>query len=149
MAKLLGSQSGLAGISGTSGDLRDLEEAAAKGSARARLALDVFVRAIRHYVGAYLLELGGVDVITLSGGIGENSAAIRAAALKGMAPFGVELDDEKNAEMKGEGEISTLRSLVKVLVIPANEESILARETVQVVMKSREQGQKQLLAFSS
>ena len=63
MAKLLGSQSGLAGISGTSGDLRDLEEAAAKGSARARLALDVFVRAIRHYVGAFLLELGGVDVI--------------------------------------------------------------------------------------
>ena len=126
MAKLLGSQSGLAGISGTSGDLRDLEE-----------------------VGAYLLELGGGNVITFSGGIGENSAAIRAAALKGMAPFGVELDDEKNAEMKGEGEISTLRSLVKVLVIPANEESILARETVQVVMKSREQGQKQLLAFGS
>jgi acetate kinase len=142
MAKLLGSQSGLAGISGTSGDLRDLEEAAAKGSARARLALDVFVRAIRHYVGAYLLELGGLDVMTFSGGIGENSAAIRAAALKGMAPFGVELDDEKNAEMKGEGEISTLRSLVKVLVIPANEESILARETVAVVMKSREQGSK-------
>jgi len=140
MAKLLGSQSGLAGISGTSGDLRDLEEAAAKGSARARLALDVFVRAIRHYVGAYLLELGGVDVITFSGGIGENSAAIRAAVLKGMAPFGVELDEEKNAEMKGEGEISTLRSLVKVLVIPANEESILARETVAVVMKNRERG---------
>jgi len=139
MAKLLGNQSGLAGISGTSGDLRDLEEAAAKGSTRARLALDVFVRAIRHYVGAFLLELGGLDVITFSGGIGENSAAIRAAALKGMAPFGVELDDEKNAEMKGEGEISTLRSPVKVLVIPANEEAILARETVQVVRKSREQ----------
>jgi acetate kinase len=137
MAKLLGTQSGLAGISGTSGDLRDLEEAAAKGSARARLALDVYVRAIRHYVGAYLLELGGLDVITFSGGIGENSAAIRAAVLKGMAPFGVELDDEKNAELKGEGEISTLRSLVKVLVIPANEESILARETVGVVMRAR------------
>ena len=150
MAKLLGSQSGLAGISGTSGDLRDLEEAAAKGSARARLALDVFVRAIRHYVGAYLLELGGVDVITFSGGIGENSAAIRAAALKGMAPFGVELDDEKNAELKGEGEVSTLRSLVKVLVIPANEESILARETVAVVMKSREQatGNKERIAVA-
>ena len=137
MAKLLGTQSGLAGISGTSGDLRDLEEAAAKGSSRARLALDVYVRAIRHYVGAYLLELGGLDVITFSGGIGENSAAIRAAVLKGMAPFGVELDDEKNAELKGEGEISTLRSLVKVLVIPANEESILARETVGVVMRAR------------
>jgi acetate kinase len=150
MAKLLGSQSGLAGISGTSGDLRDLEEAAGKGSARARLALDVFVRAIRHYVGAFLLELGGLDVITFSGGIGENSAAIRAAVLKGLVPFGVELDEEKNAELKGEGEISTLRSLVKVLVIPANEESILARETVQVVMKSREQatGNKEQVAVA-
>jgi acetate kinase len=65
---------------------------------------------------------------------------IRAAVLKGLVPFGVELDEEKNAEMQGEGEISTLRSLVKVLVIPANEESILARETVQVVKKSREKG---------
>jgi acetate kinase len=140
MAKLLGSQSGLAGISGTSGDLRDLEEAAAKGSARAKLALDVFVRAIRHYVGAFLLEMGGLDVITFSGGIGENSVATRAAVLKGLVPFGVELDEEKNAEIKGEGEISTMRSMVKVLVIPANEESILARETVQVVKKSREKG---------
>ncbi len=139
MAKLLGGHSGLAGISGTSGDLRDLEEAAAKGSARARLALDVFVLAIRHYVGAFLLELGGLDVITFSGGIGENSAAIRAAALKGLVPFGVELDEENNAALKGEGEISTLRSLVKVLVIPANEESILARETVGVVMRAKDQ----------
>jgi acetate kinase len=140
MANLLGSQSGLAGISGTSGDLRDLEEAAAKGNARARLALDVFVHAIRHYVGAFLLELGGLDVITFSGGIGENSAALRAAVLKGLVPFGVELDEEKNAEIKGEGEISTMRSMVKVLVIPANEESILARETVGVVMRARAAG---------
>ena len=139
MAKLLGSQSGLAGISGTSGDLRDLEEAAAKGNARARLALDVFVRAIRHYVGAFLLELGGLDVITFSGGIGENSAAVRAAVLKGLVPFGVELDDEANQNIEGEGEISTLRSVVKVLVIPANEEAILARETVGVVMRAKDQ----------
>jgi acetate kinase len=140
MATLLGTQAGLAGISGTSGDLRDLEDAAAKGDKRARLALDVFVRAIRHYVGAFLLELGGLDVITFSGGIGENSAAIRAEVLKGLAPFGVELDEEKNAALKGEGEISTHRSIVRVLVIPANEESILARETADVVRKSREQG---------
>jgi acetate kinase len=133
MAALLGSQAGLAGISGTSGDLRDLDEAAAKGNQRARLALEVFVRAIRHYVGAFMLELGGPDVITFSGGIGENSAEIRAAVLKGLATFGVELDEEANKTVKGEGEISTLRSLVKVLVIPANEESIVARETVAVV----------------
>ena len=137
MAKLLGSQAGLAGISGTSGDLRDLEEAAARGSACAQLALDVFVRAIRHYVGAFLLELGGLDVITFSGGIGENSATIRASVLEGLGHFGIELDVEKNAAMKGEGEISTPRSAVKVLVIPANEESIVARETVGVVNRAK------------
>jgi acetate kinase len=135
MAALLGSQAGLKGISGTSGDLRDLNEAAARGDKRARLALDVFVRAIRHYVGAFLIDLGGLDVITFSGGIGENGAEIRAAVLKGLTPFGVELDEEKNATLQGEGEISTLRSLVKVLLIPANEESILARETAAVVKK--------------
>jgi acetate kinase len=137
MAKLLGSQSGLAGISGTCGDLRDLEDAVAKGSARAQLALDVFVRAIRHYVGAFQLELGGLDVITFSGGIGENSSAIRAAVLKGMAAFGIELNEEANRNIKGEGEISALHSAVKVLVIPANEESIVARETVGVVKRAR------------
>jgi acetate kinase len=137
MAALLGSQSGLAGISGTSGDLRDLTEAAAKGDKRSRLALDVFIRAIRHYVGAFLLELGGVDAITFSGGIGENSPEIRAAVLKNLAAFGVELDEEANKSIKGEGEISTLRSAVKVLVIPANEESIVARETVSVVSRAR------------
>jgi len=137
MAALLGSKSGLAGISGTSGDLRDLDEAAANGNERARLALDVFVRAIRHYAGAFLLELGGVDVVTFSGGIGENSSAIRAAVLKGLGSFGVEVDDKLNTSVKGEGEITTLRSAVKAFVIPANEEMIVARETAAVVMKAR------------
>jgi len=136
MAALLGSQSGLAGISGTSGDMRDLEEAAARGEKRARLALDVFVRAIRHYVGAFLLELGGADVITFSGGIGENSAAIRAAVLKHTAAFGIEIDEKENGNLRGEGEISTAGSRVKVLVVPANEESIVARETAAVVKKA-------------
>jgi acetate kinase len=141
MATLLGSQSGLAGISGTSGDLRDLDEAAAKGEKRSRLALDVFVRAIRHYMGAFLLELGGMDVITFSGGIGENSADIRAAVLRGLAPFGVEFDEEANKNLKGEGAISTSGSEVKVLVIPANEEAIVAREAVAVVMRARSAAQ--------
>ena len=135
MAKLLGSQSGLAGISGTSGDLRDLEEAAARGSARAQLALDVFAHSIRHYLGAFMLELGGLDVITFSGGIGENSAATRAGVLKGTAAFGIELDEKANQSIRGEGAISASSSTVKVLVIPANEESIVARETVAVVKR--------------
>jgi acetate kinase len=138
MAALLGGQSGLAGISGTCGDIRDLDEAAAKGDKCARLALDVFVRAIRHYVGAFMFELGGVDVMTFSGGIGENSAGIRAAVINRLAPFGAELDEELNVALKGEGEITTMRSLVKVFVVPANEEAIVARETVGVVMRAKE-----------
>src|SRR5206468_3022902 len=88
MAKLLGSESGLAGISGSSGDIRDLSGAATAGDRRSQLALDVFVRAIRHYIGAFLVSLGGVDAITFSGGIGENSADIRAAILKDLVAFG-------------------------------------------------------------
>jgi acetate kinase len=133
MARILGSQSGLAGISGTSGDLRDLDEAAAAGSKQARLALDVLARSIRHYIGAFLLELGGVDAITFSGGIGENSAELRAAVLKNLTAFGIELDEKKNSTAKGLGAISTEGSAVKILIVPANEELIVARETVKVV----------------
>ena len=140
MAVLLGSRSGLAGISGTSGDLRDLSQAAAAGEKRSQLALEVFTRAIRHYLGAFLLELGGVDAITFSGGIGENSAEIRAAVLKDLAAFGVELDEERNRTIKGEGAISTANSAVKVLVVPANEEAIVARDTMAVVDRARAAG---------
>ena len=141
MAALLGSKSGLAGISGTSGDLRDLTEAAAAGSKRSQLALDVFARAIRHYIGAFMLSLGGIDAITFSGGIGENSAEIRAAVLKDLGAFGVEIDWEKNRTFKGEGAISSANSPVKVLVVPANEEMIVARETAAVVRRARAKDQ--------
>jgi len=133
MAVLLGRRSGLAGISGGNGDIRDLTEAAAKGDKRSQLALDVFVYAIRHYLGAFLLELGGVDAITFSGGIGENSAGIRAAVLKDLSGFGIELDAGRNESLQGDGPISADSSKVKVLVVPANEEIIVARETVAVV----------------
>ena len=135
MARILGSQSGLAGISGTSGDMRDIEQAA--GSKQAKLALDVFTRAIRHYIGAFLLELGGVDAITFSGGIGENSWETRAAVLKNLSGFGIELDEKKNREASGLGAISTEKSPVKILIVPANEELIVARETVKVVGEAR------------
>ncbi len=137
MATLLGSKSGLAGISGTSGDLRDLTEAAARGEHCAQLALDVFVRAIRHYIGAFLLSLGGLDVISFSGGIGENGVDIRAAVLKDLGAFGIALDPEKNRSIQGEGVISQSGSTVAVLVVPANEELIVARETVAVVERTR------------
>ncbi len=133
MARILGSKSGLAGISGTSGDMRDLEEAAAAGSERARLALGVFVRAIRHYVGAFMVELGGLDAIRVSGGIGENSWETRRAVCKDLAAFGVELDEAANRRARTAATISTEVSAVKVLVVPADEESIVARETARLV----------------
>lgn len=138
MAALLGNKAGLAGISGTSGDIRDIDEAAAKGDKRSRLALDVFVYAIRHYVGAFMLELGGVDAITFSGGIGENSKEIRAAVLRDLSNFGIEMDQARNDSVRGEGIISAGQSQVKVFIVPANEEIVVARETVAVVTRSRE-----------
>jgi acetate kinase len=133
MATLLASRSGLAGISGGSGDLRDLSDAASRGDARSQLALDVFVHAIRHYLGAFLVSLGGVDVITFSGGIGENSGQIRSAVLSGLSAFRIELDEHKNQSISGEGTISADNSAVRVMVIPANEEMIVARETAAIV----------------
>jgi acetate kinase len=133
MARLLGSKSGLAGISGTSGDMRDMEEAAAKGDHRSQLALDVYWRAIRHYIGAFMIELGGVDVISFSGGIGENSPETRAAVCKNLSGFGIEIDEAINSKARKAQTLSTQSSTVKVLIIPADEESVVARETVHVV----------------
>lgn len=125
MARILSTESGLAGIAGGSGDVRDLTEAAAAGDARARLALDVFVRSVRHCLGAFLVELGGLDVLTFSGGIGENSPEIRAAVCSGLAPFGIHLDAARNAA--GEARISTDASPAAILIVPADEEAIVAR----------------------
>lgn len=133
VAKILASQSGLAGISGGSGDVRDLSEAAAGGDVRARLALDVFVEAIRRYIGAFLVRLGGVDVLTFSGGIGENSPEVRAAVCEGLGAFGMEMDATRNDAASGEATISTPASPARILVIPADEERIVARATAEVV----------------
>jgi len=132
MAALLAKRAGLAGISGRSGDIRDLLDAAATGCERSKLALAVFVRSIRHYLGAFLLELGGVDVITFSGGIGENCDWIRQEVLEGLGELGIELDRERN-RAANTGKISSDRSRAKVYIIPANEELIVARETAAQV----------------
>ncbi|HNV03080.1 MAG TPA: hypothetical protein PLE61_12300 [Vicinamibacterales bacterium] len=133
MARVLASQSGLAGISGLSGDIRDLDEAAASGNARARLALDAFVRSIRHYLGAFLVTLGGVDVLTFSGGIGENSPDIRAGVCTGLGEFGIVLDRGLNADARGAARISAAASRVPILIVPADEERVVARATAEVV----------------
>lgn len=133
MARVLATESGLAGISGLSGDVRDLDEAAAAGNPRARLALDVYVRAIRHYLGAFLVELGGLDVLTFSGGIGENSPSIRAGVCAGLEAFGILLDGGVNDATRAEARISRAGSPVAVLVVPADEERIVARATAEVI----------------
>lgn len=131
--KELDSQSGLLGLSGVSGDVRDLEQAAEKGNARARLALDVFITAVRHYLGAYLVELGGSDAIVFTGGIGENGASIRAAVCAGLGPLGIVLDAEANARACGEASISAPGSRTQIWVIPTNEELVVARQVKQLL----------------
>jgi len=131
----LSSQSGLAGMSGTSGDMRDLEEAAAAGSERARIAIDVYVASIRHWLGAGIVELGGLDGVAFAGGIGENSPLTRAAVLAGLEELGIVVDAAANdaapthAPASGEREIGAATARVKVWVIPTNEELIVARQT--------------------
>jgi acetate kinase len=132
-AKILASQSGLAGMSGTSGDVRDIEAGIAKGDHRCQLAMDVFVKAIRNYIGAFLIELGGVDVLTFSGGIGENGALTRAEVCKGLEPFGIMLDAAKNAAARNEAKLSADGSKVAIFIVPADEERIVARASAQAV----------------
>ncbi len=129
----LANKSGLLGVSGLSGDVRDLEEAAAEGHEGAQLALDVFVSAIRQYVGAYLTILGGADAIVFTGGIGENSRLIRQRVCENMQWAGIELDAELNQRVEGEMKISTEDSKTQIWVLPTNEEIIVARQAADAI----------------
>jgi len=125
----LAERSGLLGLSGISGDIRDLEDAAAQGKSRARLALDVFIAEIRRHLGGLLVELGGVDAIVFTGGIGENGASIRSGVCANLAELGIELDLQRNAQAKGECHINTDASRAQIWTVPTNEELIVARHT--------------------
>lgn len=129
----LASQSGLLGISGVSGDVRDLEEAADAGNERAQLALDVFVSDIRRHMGSLMIELGGLDAIVFTGGIGQNGNRIRQAVCENLAEFGIELCREKNAERGEEFQVQADSSKVQIWVVPTNEELVVARQTQQVL----------------
>lgn len=127
--KQLCQEGGLKGISGVSNDLRDIREAAERGNARAQLAEEVFVHSARHWVGAFLLELGGMDALVFTAGIGENRPEMRAGICAGLEQFGLRLDPEKNHEARArETVVSTEDSRVRVMVIPTNEELVVARE---------------------
>jgi acetate kinase len=126
--QVLANRSGLLGICGRN-DLRDIEEAAGAGDASAKLAIDVFVASIRHYLGAYLVELGGADAIVFTGGIGENSKAIRAGVCRDLEWFGITLDPARNATAKGEAVVSADDSRVGLWTVPTNEEIVVARQS--------------------
>ena len=126
-------ESGMLGISQVSGDLRDIEAAAKAGNGDARLAMETYFYSVKKYIGAYIVALGGVDVIAFTGGIGEKSATARAAICDGLQWQGILLDRGENENHTGEGEISTPDSRAKILVVPANEEIIVARETAAVI----------------
>jgi len=130
---MLASQSGLLGLSGVSGDLRDVSEAAQEGNVRAQLAWDVFASSVRHYLGAYLVELGGADAIVFTGGIGENRPAFRSNVLRELEELGIVLDPTANEQLQGEGPIHADGSRTQVWVVPTNEELIVARQTKELV----------------
>jgi acetate kinase len=126
-------ESGLLGLSGVSNDLRDILAATRQGNARAQLALDVFVHSTRHWIGSFLTALNGCDALVFTAGIGENNPGLRAAICAELDQLGLLLDPAKNAALRTEGEISAAGSAVKVFVIPANEELVVARETLRCI----------------
>lgn len=131
----LNKKCGMLGVSGVSSDFRDLTAARAEGNDRARLALDMFTYSCKKYVGAYMAALGGLDCVVFTAGVGENTPHIRSAVLKGMEAFGLKIDEEKN-NYKNDGaihDISAADSRVKLLVIPTNEELVIARETAALL----------------
>ncbi len=132
---MLNKQSGLLGISGITHDMRELiDEETENHDRRARLAIDIFARGVRKYIGAYLAELNGADAILFTGGIGENSALLREKICGNLEALGIKLDRDKNQQCVGvEGEISTSDSKTKVYVVPTNEELLIARDTALCV----------------
>lgn len=131
-------ESGLQGLSGVSNDIRDITAAAEQGNAQARLALDVFVASARHWIGGYFFEMGGADAIVFTAGIGENRVEIRAAICAGLEDLGIVLDPAKNAATRAtEAVISAADSRVKLLVIPTNEELVVARETKRLLENAK------------
>ncbi len=131
--EILASKCGLLGLSGVSGDMRDLEEAAAQGNARAQLALDVYTTEIRRCLGGLLVEMNGADVIVFTGGIGENGVQTRSAVCRNLDQLGIVLDEAKNASARGEAPIHADSSRVQIWIAPTNEELVVARQARQLL----------------
>ena len=130
---LMNKKSGLLGISGISNDLRSVKEASEAGDERAQLAYEMYSNSAKKYIGQYIAVMGGVDAIVLTAGVGENCEKMRRMLFAGLQPLGIKIDPEKNKLRGHEREISTDDSAVRIVVIPTNEEYMIARDTYQLV----------------
>ena len=133
MNNLMNKQSGLLGISGVSNDLRSVRTASEEGNERAMLAYDMFSNSVKKYIGQYIAVMGGVDAIVLTAGVGENCDKMRRMIFSGLQPLGIVLDEEKNRHRGFERIISTDDSAVQIIIIPTNEEYMIARDTYEIV----------------
>ena len=133
MLNVLNKQSGVQGVSGVSSDFRDLTSAAGQGNGRAALALDLFAYSVKKYIGSYAAAMGGVDAIIFTAGVGENDSACRMAIASGLEFMGVRMDPDANDVRGKEAIISAIDSKVKVLLIPTNEELMIALDTAALV----------------
>lgn len=133
MNNLMNKQSGLLGISGVSNDLRSVRTASEEGNERAMLAYDMFSNSVKKYIGQYIAVMGGVDAIVLTAGVGENCDKMRRMIFSGLQPLGIVLDEEKNCHRGFERIISTDDSEVQIIIIPTNEEYMIARDTYEIV----------------
>lgn len=133
---LLNKHSGMLGLSGVSSDMRDVEKAAEEGNKRARTALDIYSYRIRKYIGSYAAAMGGVDVIIFTGGVGENGCEVREDCLRGLEFMGLNFSSERNAGLRGkEAVITADNSKVVAMVVPTNEELVIAQDTYEIVTK--------------
>lgn len=136
LQNIINKESGVLGVSGVSNDMREIEAAIAEGNERARLALDMYMLRITKYIGAYAAEMGGVDIIVFTGGVGENQAGLRADVCESLGFMGVEIEKKVNAGIRGvDAVISSVNSRVTVCVIPTDEELMIARDTMDIVSR--------------
>jgi acetate kinase len=139
----LANRSGLMGLSCGHNDLRDIEENAERGDPACREAIEMFVSSVRHYLGAYLLLLGGADAIVFTGGIGENSKRMRSAVCANLDWFGIRLDPSRNETAKGEAPVHAADSRVQLWIMPTNEELVVARQSKELLQNGAAPGKRE------
>ena len=135
VVSVLNKKSGILGVSGISSDFRDVEAAAAEGNERAQMAVDIFAQRVKTFIGAYVAELNGADAIIFTAGVGENDIGMRELICKGLDGIGIKIDPVRNKVRGEERILSTDDSRIKVLLVPTNEELMIAEDTVEIVSK--------------